>query len=93
MLTSTLIATLAPMLTLLPVLAIVFRPRRARAPLVIRIDGRHYRNAPGTIEHEVTRIRYQTPSWREIRCGNDRYPTRKSRRNTNGQQENTQSCG
>jgi hypothetical protein len=52
MLTGMLIAITGPMLTLVPVLAIVFLPRRARAPVAIRIDGRHYRNAPGTIEHE-----------------------------------------
>jgi hypothetical protein len=51
MLTSTLIATLAPMLTLLPVATIVFTPRRKREPVAIRIDGRRYRNARGTIEH------------------------------------------
>jgi hypothetical protein len=50
----TLIATLAPMLTLLPVMAMVFLPRRARAPVVIRIDGRRYQDAPGMIENEVT---------------------------------------
>jgi hypothetical protein len=49
-----LIATFAPMLTLLPVMAMVFLPRRTPSLRPIRIDGRHYHNAPGTIEHYVT---------------------------------------
>ena len=55
-LTHTLIATLGPMLTLLPVLAVLFAPWHRRAPVAIKIDGRHYRGAPGTIEHEEQKM-------------------------------------
>ena len=55
-LTHTLIATLGPMLTLLPVLAVLFAPWHRRGPVAIKIDGRHYRGAPGTIEHEEQKM-------------------------------------
>jgi hypothetical protein len=38
-LTHTLIATLGPMLTLLPVLAVLFAPWHRRAPVAIKVDG------------------------------------------------------
>jgi hypothetical protein len=44
------------MLTLLPVLAVLFAPWHRRAPVAIKIDGRHYRGAPGTIEHEEQKM-------------------------------------